>query len=142
IHRVRNEFDKLRGAGAEEWIREAKRICALTADGDEPPICLHGPDRGTVSSTVLGIACDAGHSRYWHAPGPPDEMSYEDHSSLFREMLVRGTGRATPDIELPEDSPARRAVRESVTWRVKVRDDRAAADTSPSPLEGAPGAAP
>src|SRR5262245_12126371 len=33
IHRVRKEFEKLRGEGAADWLREAQRICALTADG-------------------------------------------------------------------------------------------------------------
>ncbi|MGE5192409.1 MAG: NRDE family protein, partial [Deltaproteobacteria bacterium] len=123
IHRVRKEFERVRGLGVEAWFDEARRVCPLTAEGSEPPICLTGADRGTVSSTVLGIARDAASSsRYWYAAGPPNTTPYEDYSPLLREMLAHPADQAVPDIEPPDDSPARRAVRQSLTCRIKDRD--------------------
>jgi hypothetical protein len=130
IRRVRTEFERVRGAGVEEWFNKARRVCPLSADGNEPAICLTGPDRGTVSSTVLGIARHPADSRYWYAPGPPNSTPYEDYTPLFREMLTGGAGQALPEIEPPEDSPARRAVRQGLTHRPKARG--ASGDTEPS----------
>jgi hypothetical protein len=97
---------------------------------------------------VIGLAKDAHASRFWYAPGPPASTSYEDYTPLLRQLLSGGApdasdspscsntggqlGAATPGarssnepgnqplpaIEPPDDSPARRAVRENLTWRV------------------------
>jgi hypothetical protein len=88
ILRVRNEFERAGCLSVEEWFREAQRVCSLSADGNEPPICLKGRDRGTVSSTVLGLGRDPADSRYWYAPGPPDTTPYEDYAPLFRSLLT------------------------------------------------------
>ena len=122
ILRVRREFEQVRGLGVEEWYAEARRVCPLRAEGTEPAICLAGRERGTVSSTILGIARDPANSRYWYAPGPPDVTLYEDYSAVLQEMLSRRENQALPDIEPPYDSPARRAVRQSVTYGLKERD--------------------
>jgi hypothetical protein len=120
ILRVRKEFEQVRGLRVEEWYAEARRVCPLRAEGTEPAICLAGRDRGTVSSAILGIARDLRESRYWYAPGPPDVTPYEEYTALFREMLASGAGQAVADIEPPDDSPARRAVRQSLTYRAKA----------------------
>jgi hypothetical protein len=124
ILRVFREFAQVRGLSVEEWFAEARRVCPLPAEGSEPPICLIGADRGTVSSTVLGIARDPAKSRYWYAPGPPNVTPYEDLTAQFRSLFAgdaRGAGQAVPDIEPPDDSPARRAVRQSLRHRSKAR---------------------
>ncbi len=134
-------------ATAEEWLRQVQSICQLTADGNAPPICLAGSDRGTVSSTVLAIGEDPGTSRYWYAAGPPNATPYEDFTPLFIELLKGATSRQPStnrdasvekrpepyphvDIEPPYDSPARRAVRQSVTYEIKPRGASAPADAS------------
>jgi hypothetical protein len=123
--RVRREFSRVNPATAEEWFGTARNICQLTATGDAPAICLAAADRGTVSSTVLGIGQPLQSSRYWFAPGPPNSTAYDDDTHLLRQLFARSVGQAVPDglagndrppdIEPPDDSPARRAVRQSLT---------------------------
>jgi hypothetical protein len=122
IRRVRRKFARARGLTVEDWFAEARRVCPLPADGSEPAICLTGRDRGTVSSTVLGIARVPANARYWYAPGPPNVTPYEDYSPQFQGMLANPAGQALTDVEPPEESPARRAVRQSLTRRLKERD--------------------
>src|SRR5262249_62432095 len=98
ILRVRGEFEQVRGLGVEEWFGAARRVCPLRAEGTEPAICLAGRDRGTVSSTILGIARDPANSWYWYAPGPPNVTPYEEYTTLFREKLASSAGQAVPDI--------------------------------------------
>jgi hypothetical protein len=125
ILRVRREFEQVRGLGVAEWFAEARRVCPLRAEGTEPAICLAGHDRGTVSSTILGVARDPVVSRYWYALGPPDVTPYEEYTTLFGEMLAGGADQGVTDIEPPEDSPARTAVRQSLNYRTKARDSEA-----------------
>src|SRR5262249_57684548 len=98
ILRVRRGLEQVGGLGVEEWFAEARRVCPLRAEGTEPAICLAGRDRGTVSSTILGIARDPRESRYWYAPGPPNVTPYEEYTTLFREKLASSAGQAVPDI--------------------------------------------
>jgi hypothetical protein len=138
IERVRHEFSIANPTTAEAWFHAARHICQLPASGDAPPICLSGSDRGTVSSTVLGLGRPLQTSRYWFAPGPPNATAYDDHTPLLRQLLgvppfaagqavaedlkrdSSQTGGAAyyppTDIEPPADSPARRAVRHSLTY--------------------------
>ena len=68
---------------SEECLAALKEVCAQTGD---PPICLHGPDRGTVSSTLVSLRPSLRQGRFLHAQGPPDKTPYEDlsHLLLFR----------------------------------------------------------
>jgi|GEM_PF-163584 len=130
IERVRKEFSNANPATAEEWFQTARHICHLTGvNNDAPPICLSGPDRGTVSSTVLGIGGTLETSRFWFAPGPPDTIPYDDHTPLLRQLFTSAANPAVqavpdglagrdspPDIEPPDDSPARRTIRQSPSY--------------------------
>lgn len=135
IERVRREFSSTNPPTAEAWFHAARHICQLKASGDAPPICLSGSDRGTVSSTVLGLGEPLQSSRYWFAPGPPNSTAYDDHTPLLRQLFGATAGQAVPDahsginslkdsrvnspppdIEPPIDSPARRAVGHSLTY--------------------------
>jgi len=133
IARVEREFTEARPETPDDWFTAARRICGLTGAGNLPPICLAAPDRGTVSSTVLGVGRRLEDSRFWYSPGPPTDAQYDDYSPLLRDLLlgrpgatalpVSALGRARlsepiapPEgwnIEPPEDSPARRAARET-----------------------------
>jgi uncharacterized protein with NRDE domain len=62
-----------------------KSLCAQT-DGEHPPICLHGQDRGTVSSTIVAIREPSAQSTYLHAQGPPDRTPYSDYSTLLKSL--------------------------------------------------------
>jgi uncharacterized protein with NRDE domain len=162
IERVRREFGRTDPANADDWFREARRICQLTSEGVEPAISLSGSDRGTVSSTVIGLANNAHGSRYWYAPGPPASTPYDNYAPLLRQLLSGGApdardspswsdrtgqlGAATPGsrlsnepgdqplpaIEPPDDSPARRAVRENLTWRVTTPGRESLGSQSPA----------
>lgn len=129
IERVRRELRRTNPPGVGHWFEQARQLCGLHQSGSEPAICLMGHDRGTVSSTVLGIGSELADSRFWHSPGPPDRTAYQDLSPAFRELFAARIGEppsgsasadvtaqavALPDIEPPEDSPARRAVREKL----------------------------
>jgi hypothetical protein len=137
IRRVRKEFDRVRGLGIDAWFDDARRVCPLPAEGNEPPICLTGPDRGTVSSTILGIGSDPANARYWYSAGPPNVTPYEDYGPLFRDMLSRSAGHAIFEIEPPDDSPARRAVKQSLTHRTKDGEKSTPAAQSPPAAEDA-----
>jgi len=71
---------------AEQCLAALKELCAQSGPVD-PPMCLHGPDRGTVSSTIVALHSSLPESRYLHAQGPPDKTPYEDYSHLLKELV-------------------------------------------------------
>jgi uncharacterized protein with NRDE domain len=81
-------LEQRRYTTSEQCLDALKLLCAQTGNPD-PPICLHGADRGTVSSTLVALKPNLLHSRYLHAQGPPDRTSYEDCSSLLKSMVER-----------------------------------------------------
>jgi hypothetical protein len=72
-------------ATADDCLQALRRLCAQCGEGG-PPICLHGKDRGTVSSSLLALPADLARGTYLHAQGPPDRVPYEDCSSLLAEL--------------------------------------------------------
>ena len=166
IGRVRRAFDHVNPADDDNWFREARRVCQLTAEGNEPAIWLHAPERGTVSSTVLGIGKDFHQSQYRHAPSPHAGTRYDDYSPLFQQLLSGSApqgirlpfnggrtafdsgpasselaspefaGQPPPAIEPPDDSPARHVVRQNLTGRVVAPDSASAASAMASRMSG------
>jgi len=88
VARARGFLQPLAAAPWQQVADRAKQLCGLHAEGDEPPICLHGEDRGTVSSTILALPAHRSESIYWHAPGPPCRTPYEAYSPALRELLT------------------------------------------------------
>jgi uncharacterized protein with NRDE domain len=83
--------EMVRAAGAGGWsgcIARAKAICGLHAEGDEPAICLHGENWGTVGSTIVALARDPQQSQYHYAPGPPCRTEYVDYSPAIRALIT------------------------------------------------------
>jgi uncharacterized protein with NRDE domain len=74
-----------RYAVAGQCVEALQELCRQRGD-DRPPMCLHGPDRGTVSSTVVALRASLARSTYLHAQGPPDAVPYTDYSGLLREL--------------------------------------------------------
>jgi len=72
-------------AVAAQCVAALRRLCAQGGD-DRPAMCLHGPDRGTVSSTVVALPPELARGTYLHAQGPPDAVPYTDYSALLREL--------------------------------------------------------
>jgi uncharacterized protein with NRDE domain len=68
-----------------DCVAALKELCAQRGNGD-PPICLHGPDRGTVSSSIVALRPNLAESTYLHAQGPPDRTPYQDYSALLRDL--------------------------------------------------------
>ena len=62
-----------------------KALCAQPGNGD-PPICLHGKNGGTVSSSIVALRSPLSRSTYLHAQGPPDRTPYLDFSGLMQEL--------------------------------------------------------
>ncbi|MHC4416664.1 MAG: NRDE family protein [Planctomycetota bacterium] len=75
-------------SSARELIAASGRVCA------HPEIVIRGPDRGTVSSQLVALTVDPQAAVYLHAPGPPGERSYDDHSASLRRLLAAGGDRA------------------------------------------------
>jgi hypothetical protein len=78
-------------ATAEDCIRALRELCAQPGNGD-PPICLHGDGRGTVSSSIVALRSSLDRSTYLHAQGPPDRTPYVDYSHLLRELAAAPAG--------------------------------------------------
>jgi uncharacterized protein with NRDE domain len=68
-----------------DWAAVLRRLCGRR-EPDEPPVCLRGEDRGTVSSAVIALRPSLAESVYLHAQGPPDRTPYKDYSELLRQM--------------------------------------------------------
>jgi hypothetical protein len=57
--------------------------------------CVHVANRyGTRSSLLLELSTDSESNRLWTTNGPPCERSFENRSSLLRELGVRLSSRA------------------------------------------------
>ena len=67
---------------------DALAALRMVASSSEPPtpICLHGPDRGTVASTLLALHEKPRRSRLFHASGAPDQTPYADRTDLLWEL--------------------------------------------------------
>jgi hypothetical protein len=80
----------MRFAGTVEQFATASRdVLSRHAEGlTAPSIVLRGPDRGTVSSSIMAVAREPAQSVYLFAPGSPDQTAYEDFSPLLSELLA------------------------------------------------------
>jgi uncharacterized protein with NRDE domain len=74
---------------AEDCVAALRRLCAQPGGDGVPAMCFRGPDRGTVSSTIVALRPSLAGSVYLHAQGAPDRTPYADCSSLLQE-LARG----------------------------------------------------
>ena len=72
-------------ANSADCLAALKELCAARG-GEAPDVCLHGTDRGTVSSSLLALRQPLSESVYLHTQGPPDRAPYEDYSHLFRQL--------------------------------------------------------
>jgi hypothetical protein len=76
---------------ADDCLQALRQLCGKTDDAG-PPICLHGPLRGTVSSTLIALRRSPAASVYLHAQGPPDRTPYDDYSHLLRQIAPPDDG--------------------------------------------------
>jgi hypothetical protein len=78
---------RLRTAG--DCVEALRAVCRRREPG-EPPVCLRGEDRGTVSSSILALRGKPAEGTYLHAQGPPDRTPYADYSELLRRLADGG----------------------------------------------------
>lgn len=71
---------------ADQCAAALRELCSQ-GDGSHPPICLHGKERGTVSSSILVLRRPHPRSVYLHAQGSPDRTAYEDRSHLLDQLF-------------------------------------------------------
>jgi uncharacterized protein with NRDE domain len=79
-------------ASVGQCVAALQALCSQKGNGD-PPMCLHGPQGGTVSSSIIALRLPPERSIYLHAQGSPDATPYVDYSSLLRQLL-----RASPPL--------------------------------------------
>ncbi len=64
------------------------RLLAVHGQGDAPPpVCVHLPGYGTVSSFMLFLSARRDQSRYLYAPGPPCQNEFEDVTKGFLSVF-------------------------------------------------------
>jgi hypothetical protein len=76
-------------ASADDCLDALRRLCSQTGNGS-PPMCLRGPDGGTVSSSLIALRWSLPQSTYLHAQGPPDRTAYDEYSMLLRQIMPPG----------------------------------------------------
>ena len=59
-----------------------------------PSMVVRGPNRGTVSSTLISLGSKPRDAIFQFADGPPDRAKFEDYSPLLRDILSRGLREA------------------------------------------------
>jgi uncharacterized protein with NRDE domain len=72
-------------ASARECVQELRQLCAQH-EPEDPPMCFHERERGTVSSSIVALRGALTDSTYLHAQGPPDRTPYADYSHLLHNL--------------------------------------------------------
>jgi uncharacterized protein with NRDE domain len=79
------KLSEVRFSDAEGSVRECRAICSDNSP-DAPPMCIHGQQGGTVSSSVIVLRSPLSGSEIWHCQGSPDRRPYVNCSHLFCEL--------------------------------------------------------
>jgi len=86
---ARTLFAKRFPNSLDSFVTVSRDILARhSEDLHQPTIVLRGPDRGTVSSSIIALAADPTKSVYLHAAGSPDRTEYADLSSQLRGLFA------------------------------------------------------
>jgi hypothetical protein len=72
-------------SNAEGAAQTFRAICSDNSP-DAPPMCLHGQQGGTVSSSVIILRAPVFVSEIWYCQGSPDRKPYSNCSHLFCEL--------------------------------------------------------
>jgi uncharacterized protein with NRDE domain len=74
-----------------KFLAVASKVFARPAAlPDRPSMVVRGPERGTVSSTLIALGKKPRDAIFQHAGDAPDQARYEDYSPLLRDILSRG----------------------------------------------------
>jgi uncharacterized protein with NRDE domain len=83
VHYALGWLNQCAYSNGNECLSALQMLCGRDED---PPICLRGPDRGTVSSSLVLLPERVRDGVYLHAQGPPDETPYANYSHLLRQL--------------------------------------------------------
>lgn len=72
-------------ATGADCLAALRDLCSEAGPPDAP-LCWRGPDRGTVSSTLIALRQPLRNSTLLHAQGPPDQTAYADCSALLAQL--------------------------------------------------------
>lgn len=78
---------------ARDCVQELRQLCAQH-EPEQPPMCFHQLERGTVSSSIVALRGTLADSTYLHAQGAPDRVPYEDYSYLLHKLANKDYLRA------------------------------------------------
>jgi uncharacterized protein with NRDE domain len=70
---------------ADDCVTALKQVCAAH-EPEGSPVCFRLAERGTMSSSIVGLRRPLNRSTYLHAQGPPDRVTYEDYTHLIRSL--------------------------------------------------------
>jgi uncharacterized protein with NRDE domain len=87
VTHVRHRLQEEVGPDTSRCLDALRRACA-DCGPEGAPVCFRGPERGTVSSSLLALRPALGDGQYLHAQGPPDRVPYADCSHLLRELVA------------------------------------------------------
>jgi hypothetical protein len=104
LTRIRARVEKMMTESGRDHFEGLARICREHVEEDwengretQSPFestCVHVANRyGTRSSLLLELSLDPEAHRLWTTDGPPCERSFENRSSLLRELDVRLSNR-------------------------------------------------
>lgn len=69
-------------------VRKGMQICGFRSDSiAQSPIVVRRAGWGTVSSAVVCLGTHPAQAAWWHCPGPPDSLPYQDCSRELRAIL-------------------------------------------------------
>ncbi len=87
---IRSQLDAL-PVEAAAIAERLSRILATHGEGEfPPPVCVHLPGYGTVSSFILLLASRKEKSRYLYADGSPCQTEFEDVTPDFLKVFSSG----------------------------------------------------
>ena len=87
VRRIQREVDQIDPeAPFDRIVSELTRVLRSHADPERPleNTCVHTPEYGTRSSTILASAGE--HRGYWYADGPPCETKFHDLTCLLDSL--------------------------------------------------------
>jgi uncharacterized protein with NRDE domain len=87
---------KLKLATADDCLDALQRLCSESGPADAP-MCIHGKDGGTVSSTLIALRLPPARGTLLHAQGAPDQTPYVDASDLLGQLGPVIDGVTRPD---------------------------------------------